>query len=173
MAGFLTGIGDVEHHEPAMTASRLQRFCRTFNTLLTAGQRSRVFRHGLNSRRRLGFGGTSDLAGIDPRHREWPLFAHSGRLESTSSGHCKIALRMAQLGGERAYKDRLGKDWSPRQSRHSVRGWRSIRASSPRPWRGIGPGAGGRCGLPRHVGNMLCDSGRDQQIRLSCDQRSS
>jgi hypothetical protein len=28
-------------------------------------------------------------------------------------------------------------------------------------------------GLPRHVGNMLCDSGRDQQIRLSCDQRPS
>jgi hypothetical protein len=36
MAGFLTGIGDVEHHQPAMTASRLQRFCRTFNTLLGA-----------------------------------------------------------------------------------------------------------------------------------------
>jgi len=33
--------------------------------------------------------------------------------------------------------------------------------------------AGGRCGLPRHVGNMLCDCGRDQQIRLSCDQRPS
>ena len=38
----------------------------------------------------------------------------------------------------------------------------------------IGPGAGeGWCGLPRHVGNMLCDCGRDQQIRLSCDQRPS
>jgi purine-nucleoside phosphorylase len=36
MAGALTGIGDVEHHQPAMTASRLQRFCRTFNTLLYA-----------------------------------------------------------------------------------------------------------------------------------------
>jgi hypothetical protein len=34
MAGVPTGIGDVEHHQPAMTASRLQRFCRTLNTLL-------------------------------------------------------------------------------------------------------------------------------------------
>jgi transposase len=34
MAGILTGIGEVEHHQPAMTASRLQRFCRTLNTLL-------------------------------------------------------------------------------------------------------------------------------------------
>jgi hypothetical protein len=33
-AGFLTGIGDVEHHQPAMTASLFQRFCKTFITLL-------------------------------------------------------------------------------------------------------------------------------------------
>ena len=28
-------------------------------------------------------------------------------------------------------------------------------------------------GLPRRVGNMLCDSGRDRQIRFSCGQRPS
>jgi hypothetical protein len=28
----LAGIGDVEHHQPAMTASLLQGFFRTFNT---------------------------------------------------------------------------------------------------------------------------------------------
>jgi hypothetical protein len=27
MAAFLTGIGDVNNHQPAMTASLLQRFC--------------------------------------------------------------------------------------------------------------------------------------------------
>jgi hypothetical protein len=34
MAAFLMGIGDVNNHQPAMTASLFQRFCRTFNTLL-------------------------------------------------------------------------------------------------------------------------------------------
>jgi hypothetical protein len=42
MAGFLTGIGDVEHHQPAMTASSLQRFCRTFNTLLPLMVKTRL-----------------------------------------------------------------------------------------------------------------------------------
>jgi hypothetical protein len=42
MAGFLTGIDDVEHHQPAMTASSLQRFCRTFNTLLPLMVKTRL-----------------------------------------------------------------------------------------------------------------------------------
>jgi hypothetical protein len=39
----------------------------------------------------------------------------------------KLTMGATASGVERAYKDRLGKDWSPRQSRHSVPGWRSIR----------------------------------------------
>jgi hypothetical protein len=34
MPAFLMGIGDVNNHQPAMTASLFQRFCRTFKTLL-------------------------------------------------------------------------------------------------------------------------------------------
>jgi hypothetical protein len=35
MAGFLTGNRWLEHHQPAMTASPSQQFCRTFSTLLS------------------------------------------------------------------------------------------------------------------------------------------
>jgi len=34
-------LGDVEHHQPAMTVSLLKRFCRTFRTLPGIGSRRR------------------------------------------------------------------------------------------------------------------------------------
>jgi hypothetical protein len=88
--------------------------------------------------------------------------AHSGRLVSTYCGRSRPRPWTPQLGGERAYKDRLGKDWSPRQSRHSVRGWRSIRASCPHPWRGIGAGAGGGCGVGCLAMSGICYATADE-----------
>jgi hypothetical protein len=49
-----------------------------------------------------------------------PVSAHSGRPESTFSGHRRSRSWTPQLGGKRAYRSRQGKDRSARQSRHSI-----------------------------------------------------
>ena len=50
------------------------------------------------------------------------LFAHSGRLESTLSGHCGPRPWTPQLGGKRAHRGRLEKNRSARESRRSITG---------------------------------------------------
>ena len=55
--------------------------------------------------------------------RELPLRIEGGQTRSER--------RSSQMGGKRAYNGRLRKDWSPRESRHSIA--TAKRASQPKP----------------------------------------
>jgi hypothetical protein len=52
--------------------------------------------------------------GLAPTGKRRLVTAH------TWTGHSRSRPWKPQLGGKRAYKCRLGKDWSPRHSRHTV-----------------------------------------------------
>ena len=57
------------------------------------------------------------------RPGEWPVFAHSGRLESTSSGHCRAQRWPSQPGGKPLFEStQLRRLNLPAQASHSLFG---------------------------------------------------
>ena len=55
--------------------------------------------------RRIGKGSNGSTSPVRHTSREWRLFAHSGRLESTFSGHRGSRRRTSQLGGNLPLRD--------------------------------------------------------------------